>query len=279
MAEVPDGWNDDYEQRYRGYLDRKEALGESPRDRADWRTASEKFQSLRQDGDAFRDAGWQELGFDRSEWRPERQEPTALGPRRYDIGSIEDQIGYEFKLGGGQSEATRTQLAKDELNLKRDWDVVWFCEDQSKFSQDVRDRMTALQQRYPDQFHAYDLTEIRGQGSAYEPQNDYDRQAKKLADLNFTPPSQAQGAAPQSTPDLEPKAAEALRQSQASQARPATDATRSRSGPDPGAESSRTGAFAAARRQSQTHGTVTNGPAINSSGMNRPTPGRGGPAR
>jgi hypothetical protein len=299
----PDDWSPDDQARYGRYQAEKarrnaRAIGndqepEPIRDPGAWRTASRRFQAMRADGDAFRDAAFAELGLDEATWRTERQEATPFGPRRYDIGRTKqgkdslphERVGYEFKLGGGDTELTLTQLDKDEFNLGQGWDLTWICNDLSRLSKPVQDRLTDLQEDYPDRFSCYDLEAIRAQGTDFQPQNERDRQAQRLANMQFTPPSQTQqpAAARGATADartVPPELAQVAELAAASQGRSASSALRPRSS-DPGTEAIRTAAHQAARKRSQTHGTATVGAAINSQSLSRPAahrPGRSGQA-
>lgn len=312
----PEDWSSDDQVGYERYLTTKACRNtlaaerkkppEPVRDPAGWREARDKFQAMRRDGDAFRDQAFEALGLDWEQWRTERHQPTPYGPRRYDIGRRKDgkdsraheRVGYELKLGGGDTEFVLTQLEKDEFNLDQGWDLTWFCNDRSKLSKAVHERLTDLEEDYPDRFRAYDLEKIRSQGAEFQPQNEHDRQAQKLARMQFTPPSrrdqqnvqhqqdrqhqqggqhrqpQANGAtaaARQVPEDLQQTAALAA----AGQNAPATAAPRPRATSRDG-EAIRTGAHQAALQQRQARGNRPRGAMINDRALNGPSAHRAG---
>lgn len=210
MASPKDWTPEQEEHKYAGYAAGKVARGLEPRDRDGWRAAVDFWQQQKERGDAFRDAGWQELGFSRADgWDTEVRYDSPLGLRRFDIAHAEDGIAYEFKAGGLNREHGMQQLRKDSAAIQQDgWNVTWVCHDQSKIDPRVRSRMQALAQEHPGRFNIVDLAD----------RSSVDRLAAR-----------------------DPRTAEALRLANLSFAKTATAATSANRSEDPGQEAVRTG--------------------------------------
>ncbi|AKU14755.1 hypothetical protein [Luteipulveratus mongoliensis] len=160
---------DEREREFLGYVARKVARGEEPRDRDDYWAEREAWTSRRAIGEAWvvrihagldcrDDRGYGREVFDR----------TDLGPRFHDIRvRLDKPLAVEAKAGGTNATHALRQLDKDAIVLADRGTMLWLVRDISKFPPRVRDRLDELQQAYPSTFIVREITDLN-EGRVFE---------------------------------------------------------------------------------------------------------------